>query len=395
MKIVFFTHPEFLAHQSMPRYAKWLAEGMKARGHQIELWSARARFSALPVKSASLKKWLGYADQYILFPVQVRARLKKLPADTLFVFTDHALGPWVPLVKNRLHVIHCHDFLAQRSALGEIPENVTGRTGKIYQSYIRKGYKSGRNFISISYKTKADLHAMLDKPPGLSEVVYNGLTRKFIPSEDISSLRAELSRNTGIDLSEGFILHIGGNLWYKNKRGIISGYNRWRQQSTKRLPLLLIGEAPDEDLRKQIEASEFSRDIYPLSGIGDDFANKAYCAASVFLFPSLAEGFGLPIIEAMASGSPVITTDEAPMNEVGGNAAFYISKMQPGEEQQWNQECASAIDRILNFTEQERAALISSGFDNVRRFDSETALDKMEEIYQRAALFMREPELHE
>jgi len=397
MRIVFFNHPDFLGHQSMPRYANWLAGGMKERGHQVDLWSPKGFFSALPVSNKSLKKWLGYLDQYVIFPMQVKTRLRRLPPETLFVFTDHALGPWVPLVKDRPHIVHCHDFLAQRSAIGEIPENVTGRTGKIYQSYIRKGYSSGRNFISISYKTQADLHRMLSKPPLLSEVVYNGLTRKFTPADDLFLLRKELSRETGIDLGAGFILHVGGNLWYKNKAGVIAAYEEWRNRSKQLLPLLLIGESPDDTILAQINSSQYKTDIYALAGMPDDFANRAYSAASLFLFPSLAEGFGWPIVEAMASGCPVITTDEAPMNEVGGQAAVYVSKMQMGDELRWREECASAIERTLQLNEEQRADFVSRGLENISRFSSELALDKVEQVYRRVGScisFRREPEFH-
>ena len=382
----------------MPRYANWLARGMKERGHQVDLWSPKAFFSALPVSNKSLKKWLGYLDQYVLFPGQVKTKLKKLPSDTLFVFTDHALGPWVPLVNNRPHIVHCHDFLAQKSAIGEIPENVTGRTGKIYQSYIRKGYSSGCNFISISYRTQTDLHRMLSRPPMLSEVVYNGLTRKFTPADDLLLLREGLSRETGIDLGAGFILHVGGNLWYKNRAGVIAAYEEWRNSSKQRLPLLLIGESPDDAIRAHIDSSPYKTDIHALAGMPDDFANKAYSAASLFLFPSLAEGFGWPIVEAMASGCPVITTDEAPMNEVGGQAAVYVSKMQIGDELKWREECASAIHRTLQLNEEQRADIVLRGLENVSRFSSELALNKVEQIYMRVGSFKsfrREPELHD
>jgi len=389
MKIIFFAHPDFLGHQSMPRYAGWLAKGMMKRGHEVDVWSPQAFFSGLGVKNLSLKKWLGYLDQYLVFPFQVNRRLKRFTSDTLFVFTDHALGPWVPLVRNRPHVVHCHDFLAQRSALGEIPENVTGRTGKLYQSYIRKGYSSGSNFISISFQTQRDLHRMLKREPLVSEVVYNGLTRHFSPAADLSGLRKELSQDLGIDLRAGFILHVGGNLWYKNKSGVIAAYEEWRRKGTQQLPLILIGEKPDSVLLEQISRSAYRSDIHPLAGMPDSFANKAYSAASLFLFPSHAEGFGWPIAEAMASGCPVITTDEAPMNEVGGNAAFYVGKMQIGEEVAWLKESSSMISHVLRLTPDRRNEVIERGLENKSRFDSGQALDRIERIYK-AILHKRE-----
>ena len=79
-------------------------------------------------------------DQYIVFPIEVKLKLLNCSKETLFVFADNALGPWVPLVKNRYHVMHCHDFLAQQSAFGLLQENKTGVTGKYYQKFICLGY---------------------------------------------------------------------------------------------------------------------------------------------------------------------------------------------------------------------------------------------------------------
>jgi len=86
-----------------------------------------------------------------------------------------ALGPWVPVVRDRPHVVHVHDLLALRSALGEIPENPTSITGRIYQRYIRRGFQKARHFVSISRKTQADLHRVGGVSAITSEVVYNGL----------------------------------------------------------------------------------------------------------------------------------------------------------------------------------------------------------------------------
>src|SRR5688572_11535918 len=162
----------------MPRFANMLAEGMKQRGHTVNIWSPTSTFNKLP-GSAFMKKWLGYIDQFIIFPLIVRRRIKSLSPDTLFVFTDHALGPWVPLVSDRLHVIHCHDFLAQQSAAGEIPENVTGWTGRQYQQLIWRGYSKGKNFISVSLNTRSALQRFLPAPAQRSEMVYNGLNQRF------------------------------------------------------------------------------------------------------------------------------------------------------------------------------------------------------------------------
>lgn len=384
MHIVFFTHPSFLQSQSMPRFAQTLTQGMKMRGHTIDVLSPEAFFYNLPVPQG-VKKWMGYIDQYLLFPLKVQTYIRKNGSETLFVFADQALGPWVPLVKDRPHVIHCHDFLAQLSALGKIPENITGKTGKMYQNYIRRGYQQGRNFISVSKKTQEDLHSMLKTPPALSEVVYNGLNQDFEES-DVTVARKFIAKEIGINISNGYLLHVGGNQWYKNRRGVIEIYNAWRKNHHIKMPLLLIGNTPNDKLLSVYNSSPYQKDIYLLTGKSDAFVKQAYCGASVFLFPSLAEGFGWPIAEAMASGCPVITTGDAPMTEVGGAAAYYISRMPyPLVNKNWANAAAEVVNKVLNLTAVERSAVIKSGVENANEFDSRNSLDTIENLYKRIA----------
>lgn len=369
----------------MPRYAQWLAKGMQDRGHRIEVWSPKPicyRWKA----PRPLKKWLGYVDQYILFPMTVRKNIKQKAKGVLYVFADHALGPWVPLVADKKHVLHCHDFLAQRSALGEIPENPTGWTGRQYQKYIRRGYGKGKNFIAISQNTKAELLSLLDHKPNLAEVVYNGLNQPFRPVLDVSAARVALGKDTGLALEKGYLLHVGGNQWYKNRLGVITIYEAWRCSTTIGLPLLLVGPGPTVALRQLRERSPYKEDIHFMSGMPDVFIRRVYAAASLLLFPSLAEGFGWPIAEAMASGCPVITTDAAPMSEVGAMAAFYIERMPPVRDTQalaqWSAAAAQEIDKVLGLSHEQRVAIINAGIENVERFDPEEALDKIAQVYE-------------
>src|ERR1700760_4087106 len=177
MKIVLFAHPEFLRQQSMPRFTNMLADNFRGKGHEVTIYSPKAYFFNLPVPGF-LKKWLGYIDQFLIFPSVVKKRIRK-NSDTVYVFTDHALGMWVPIIKDLPNVVICHDFLAQRSANGEIPQNPTGLPGRIYQNLIRKGYSAADNFISVSKKTQEDLHRFLGRIPAISKVVYNGMNKKF------------------------------------------------------------------------------------------------------------------------------------------------------------------------------------------------------------------------
>ncbi|RYY06750.1 MAG: glycosyltransferase, partial [Sphingobacteriaceae bacterium] len=249
--------------------------------------------------------------------------------------------------------------------------------------YIRKGYVTGKNFISVSKKTKADLNNFIHTKKVRSEVVYNGLNQSFKPKNPADS-RKKLEHKTDLNLFNGYLLHIGGNQFYKNRTGVVAIYNAWRSFSNKHLPLLLIGETPDQKLANTIAASVYKSDIYHFSNIQDDLISAAYSGATVFIFPSLTEGFGWPIAEAMACGCPVITTDEAPMTEVAGSAAFLIPK-QPIEIQNiqnWANDSAKVVEKVVSFSIEERQKIINAGLENAKRFDTNLALDQIENIYK-------------
>lgn len=364
----------------MPRYARMLEEGMKQRGYSVELWAPRACFHRFG-KSPAAKKWLGYVDQFLVFPLLVKWRLRQQPAKTLYAFADQALGPWVPLVADLPHVIHCHDFLAQRSALDEFPVNPTSRTGKIYQTFIRKGYTKGKNFISVSEKTRADLHRFLGKTPEKSLVVYNGLNQQFAPAADSTAARASLAQATGIALNSGFLLHVGGNAWYKNRLGVLEIYEQWRAMGEgTALPLLMIGEAPTEQLAAYQSRMKFGSDVHFLSKVADPQVRLAYQAASAFLFPSLEEGFGWPIAEAMASGCLVLTTAAAPMTEVAGGAAELIPQRQEPIDA-WATTAAKHLQAMLSLNPETKAQRVAEGIANAGRFDPERMLNEVAGIY--------------
>jgi len=388
MKIVLFTHPSFLAHQSMPRFAKMIEEGMLEKGHEVIIWSPKAFFFKLAFNKSFLEKWLGYIDQYVVFPIIIKIRLLSSSKDTLFVFADNALGPWIPLVKNRCHVVHCHDFLAQQSAFGLLPENKIGLTGKYYQKFIRWGYRKAENFISISNKTQTDLRFFLTKPPKISKVVYNGLNQNFKLVQNKIVLRELLSNKYDIDLSQGYILHVGGNAFYKNKIGVLEIYDQWAKDFKANIPLILVGETPSEELIAFKELSIVSKSIYFITNIDDFQLQQFYQGASVMLFPSLYEGFGWPIVEAMASGSLVITTDEDPMKEVASDAGFYIPKKPNDLEKvlNWKIIAAKELEKVIHFTSEELKDAILKSILRSKEFSAEIFINSIEKVYQQILL---------
>ena len=381
MKIVLFTHPDFLKSQSMPRYANFLFEGLKKRGHDINIWKPKAFFYNFS-KNKSFQKWLGYIDQYLVFPFVVRKNLKACSSDTLFVFADQALGPWVPLVKNNPHVVHCHDFMALRSAKKKVPENILGFTGRQYQKYIQKGFSTGKHFIAISKKTKSDLRLFHEGKIENCAVCYNGFNRAFNPIET-NKARSILSEYINKDLTNGYFLHVGGNQFYKNRKGVIEIYTAWRTTHKRKIPLLLVGANPSEELITTQQKNTFKNDIHFITDFSDELMNEAYSGAICLLFPSLDEGFGWPIIEAMACGCIVITTNKQPMIEVAGDAGIFIPR-KPSKLSwinNWAEIAAVQLDTVVQFSEAEKLNYINKGFQQASLFNAENSLQKIESFY--------------
>lgn len=381
MNIVVFTHPDFLDSTSMPRFARMIIDGMRSRGHVVDQWTAKPCFHKLPVRS-SIKKWFGYIDQYVLFPLLLLFRLYWNEKNTLYVFSDQALGPWVPLVKKFPHVIHTHDFMAYHSANDRYLENLTSKTGKLYQKYIKNGFSKGKCFISVSRNTKKELDTILDWNGEQSFVVYNGLNPVFKPMQKLDAtalLKGALPKQV---LENGFLLHVGGNQWYKNRIGVLEIYDSYirRNAIDDKLPLVMIGATPTESLNTFTLNYLNSAQVYFLSGLSDEQVCAAYSLATLFLFPSLAEGFGWPIAEAMACGCPVMTTNEAPMTEVGGDAAYYIDRRPSSNASIWAEQSGCKLLTVLQ-DKQQLQAHKEIGMEYVKQFDAESTISAYEEIY--------------
>lgn len=385
VRLVLLVHPPSLGSVSMPRFADMISRAMTGRGHEVQMWTSPQKFGNLASRSPFLRKWLGYVDQFLIYPRDLRRQINRQPDNTLFVVTDQALGMWVSQLVHRPHVIHCHDFMALKSALGKFPENPTGWTGKQYQRLIRKGFSQGKIFISVSEKTKTDLHHFLPHPPKVSKVVHNGLNHPFRPM-DLPE-RIALLKPTGVEISEfGFIVHVGGSQWYKNRPGVLKIYEAMLADDPHPPALWMVGPKPSDSLLKLAAAIPAPGKVHFLSDLSNEQVNAVYAHARALLFPSFEEGFGWPIIEAMASGCPVITTDTAPMSEIAGGVAYLIPRMpqNPTEQIAWASGASKVMYEVLRLPEDQRFNLIEQGKSHAARFKTETAIAAYEEIYLEA-----------
>jgi len=380
MKAVLFTHPDFSGSTSMPLFARSIADGLRQRGVDVIALSPKPLLYRLPLPN-KLRKWLGYFDQFIIFPFTAQFACRNLSKDTIYIFADQALGPWIPKFSGRPHAIHCHDLLALRSAIGEIRQNPVSLSGRIYQKWIRRGFNHGNNFICVSHRTKVELERFLNQPElSTIQVVHNGLNYPFSPMPQDTSLH--LLANAGVHgMDSGFVLHVGGNQWYKHRAGVIAIYAHYALRARNPLPLLMVGAKPDTLVREQLKRIPPAGRVEFLVRPSTDVLHAAYSQAAALIYPSLAEGFGWPIIEAMACGCPVLTTNDSPMTEAGGSVANYLPVLQ-GDLNEWAATCAEILSSVLSRSSIERALARDAGLLHAKRFNEDITIESYMEIYR-------------
>jgi glycosyltransferase involved in cell wall biosynthesis len=192
-------------------------------------------------------------------------------------------------------VVHVHDLLELRSALGDISENPTSPSGRLYQRYIRRGFRHGRHFISVSKKTLNDLNRFGGVKALTSEVVYNGMNFPYAPLP-LAEARAIAEASVLAMPEAGMVLHVGGGQWYKNLAGVIAIYAEYVSRTTDPLPLWCVGPEPNSAVKAAIAKIPQRGRVIFLRSVESATLQALYSAAKVFLFPSLAEGFGWPLV---------------------------------------------------------------------------------------------------
>lgn len=374
----------------MRSFSDQIAGGLRRRGYVVHELTPPVLLGRLFPRSHSAVKWFGYIDQFIIFPPLLWLKARHLPSGFLCVLADQALGPWCPWLAGRAHVVHCHDLLALEASFGRQPFHHLSLSGCCYQRLILWGFRQGRCFLSVSAATQAALLSHLLRPPLHSAVLYNPLNSRFSPlprGTAMSLIQEALPQLT----QQRYLFHIGRN-WYKNRQGVLA---IWEQLHLLGSPihLVMVGSL-DPSLKSWLDRRpQLQPWLHVLVDASDSLVVALYSQAAALLFPSHAEGFGWPILEALACGCPVITTDRRPMTEVGGKAVATIPPPPPPPAtfDAWAQASARQVQQVLNRSAPEQERMRQLGFAQARRFQLETWLTQLESHYQQALVLQEKP----
>jgi glycosyltransferase involved in cell wall biosynthesis len=177
-------------------------------------------------------------------------------------------------------------------------------------------------------------------------------------------------------LNAPFVLYTGNIKPHKNLERLIEAFNMLRQAPYLRhVQLLIIGDEISKyaALRRTVHRYKLHKHVRFFGFVSDRTLAALYRLADVFVFPSLYEGFGLPPLEAMASGTPVITSNVSSLPEVVGQAALMIDPYDP-------EAIAGAMRRVLTDAAL-RSELRTRGLDRARSFSWERSIRRVREIY--------------
>ncbi|HJO35370.1 MAG TPA: glycosyltransferase family 1 protein [Gammaproteobacteria bacterium] len=369
MKILLLGNYDNLRSQSMQRFAEMLRAGLAAAGHEVRVVRPPVWLGRLRRSETGLGKWIGYIDRFLLYPPLLRRQVRW--ADVVHV-CDQANAVYVAHLRGKPHLVTCHDMLAIRAALGEIPESPTGWTGRLYQRWILRGLRRARAVACVSAQTGEELRRVAGVPEARIAIVPNALNYPYRPTP-----AAEAEAHLGaLGLSEArpFFLHVGGNQWYKNRPGVLRLFAELVKHPDYRTHRLVMAGKPWTDEMRQLAAqlSLHDRAIERVA-VSNEQLRALYSGAEALLFPSLQEGFGWPIAEAQACGCPVVTTGRPPMTDVGGSAAIYIDPADPAG-------AAGVIASALSERERRQQA----GLDNAAQFSTQAMTDGYVRCYRAA-----------
>jgi glycosyltransferase involved in cell wall biosynthesis len=280
-----------------------------------------------------------------------------------------------PLITKAPYVITVHDLLDYMYRA-----RTTNGMRRMMHSYLtRQVMHHAARIFAVSNFTKRDVGRYFDVKPAKIEVVYNALDESFMRGHSTPA-EQEMVRGR-YQVNSPFLLYAGRISPHKNVARIIEAFSALKGELAKEdaypdLKLIIIGDevSKNPDIRRAVIRSGMQHEVRFLGYVSIDVLRIFFDMAKVFVFPSLYEGFGLPPLEAMAHGTPVVASNTSALPEVVGNAALMVNPENVFE-------ISRALQRVL--TDQcLRDRMKLAGIEQAQRFSWDASVLRMLEIYK-------------
>lgn len=300
--------------------------------------------------------------------------VKKYGCDLL-----HCTSNTAPVKNSARLIVHVHDIIYLESV------SIFKKGGTLYQKFgnlyrrwnVPRVMQAADKVITVSEYEKATIVRRFPQYQNKTEAVYNGVSGHFVPVTDPEILKKIKDK---YHLPEKFIFYLGNTDPKKNTPNTLKAFAMYRDKVSEPLPLVMIDFGMDNLTRilKENGTPELIEHI-SLSGYIDNKDLPAiYSMCSLFLYPSLRESFGIPLLEGMRCGVPVITSNTSSMPEVAGDAAYLIDPFKP-------EQITEGMIKILG-DDPLRLKLIEKGFAQAALFSwkamAEHTLKLYREVYE-------------
>ena len=301
------------------------------------------------------EKVLTWPFKYLWTQVRLSAEmlLSTKKPDILFV-PAHTL----PLIHPQNSVITIHDV-----AFARFPE-LYSRKELIYHHWIMKFIrKAAKKIITISQFSKKEIIKFYKINPEKIKVIYLGINKSiYRPLKDKSQLEKILSQ---YKVRQPFFLNIARWENKKNILGLIRAFKIFQEKYSSDFQLVLIGKEGYgfSQILEEVKKLDLEDKVHFVHWLSPEILVYFLNGATAFVFPSFYEGFGLPVLEAMACATPVIASQVSSLPEIAGKAALFVNPYQPEEIAQ----AMISIAKDENLAEE----LVNRGFDQIKKFSWE------------------------
>lgn len=306
--------------------------------------------------------------------LECRAAIKRLGCQLvhiphLFSLPRNLSCPYVVTVHDVLeHMYRTHDGSGFRRSL--------------HFHLTRRVLQTAGRILAVSQFTKAEIEKLFGIPSAHIQVVYNAIDERFLRGHASDADRQLLAERYLVTYP--FLLYAGRISPHKNLVRIIEAFSALKTELEKEskypdLKLIIIGDelSKNPDLRRTVIRSGVHNDVRFMGFVPIEMLRVFYDAAKIFVFPSLYEGFGLPPLEAMAHGTPVVTSNASSLPEVVGNAAVLVNPENVFE-------IMRGLHRVL-LDQAVRDRIRQRGYEQVKKFSWDLSAHRILEVYQEVA----------
>ena len=303
-----------------------------------------------------------------------RTILKRLDCDLVHI--PHLF--WLPRALPCPYVMTVHDVLEHMSGT----KDHSGARRLLHFQFTRRVLLGASRVFAVSQFTKSELEKLFSIPARKVEVVYNAIDERFMHGHATEADHALIVQR--YQVTYPFVLYAGRISPHKNLVRIIEAFSALRTELEKDnslpdLKLIIIGDelSKNPDLRRTVIKSGVQNDVRFLGFVPIEVLRILYDLAKVFVFPSLYEGFGLPPLEAMVHGTPVVTSNTSSLPEVVGNAAMLVNPENVFE-------IMRALHRVL-LDQPLREKMKRRSIEQSKRFSWESSARRVLQAYQEVA----------